>query len=51
MLDREAIFDFIAADSAHAAVIFDDRLESEVELYSVSQASAASAGFLTPGNL
>ncbi len=32
MNDREAIFDYIEADSPHAAVTVDDRIESQVEL-------------------
>ena len=32
MNDREAIFDYIEADSPRAAVVVDDRIEAQVEL-------------------
>jgi toxin ParE1/3/4 len=32
MNDREAIFDYIEADSPRAAVLVDDRIESQLEL-------------------
>jgi addiction module RelE/StbE family toxin len=32
MNDREAIFDYIEADSPRAAVMVDDRIEAQVEL-------------------
>ncbi|WP_442855211.1 type II toxin-antitoxin system RelE/ParE family toxin [Bosea sp. PAMC 26642] len=31
LADREAIFDYVAADSARAAVMLDERIESRVE--------------------
>lgn len=32
MIDRETIFNYIAADSPQAAIRIDDRIESQVEL-------------------
>jgi plasmid stabilization system protein ParE len=32
MNDREAIFDYLEADSPRAAILIDDRIEAQVEL-------------------
>jgi toxin ParE1/3/4 len=32
MNDREAIFDYLEADSPRAAILIDDRIETQVEL-------------------
>ena len=50
MNDREAIFDYLEADSPRAAILIDDRIEAQVELLMKRPRSGVRAGSKEPAS-